>query len=198
MTLTELLVAVTLMGIVATAFINVMLSLQTNVIREQARSTNNDQARLAIEQLDREIRSGNVLYDPAGESPAGYTLRVYTQSNAPTSTPAFRCVQWAITTSQDLVRRSWPPSDPGAATSWRIIAEHIVNRDVSPAVPAFELDPEASKGGRTVNAVLVVNGDLSDEPSATVRVQTALTGRNTSLGFPHEVCETLPSTPIPS
>lgn len=185
----ELAVALSVMLVVAGAFLSVVISLQTNLVRQQRRSDNNDQARLAVEQLDREIRSGNVLYNPATEADPFYTLRVYTQANAPTRTPAFQCVQWLIEDDQ-LKRRHWPPNEPELVTPWRIVAEGIVNRTVGEE--AFQLDPEPSKGGRTVMINLTVNGSLAEDPDATIRIQTSLTGRNTSLGFSSDVCADLP------
>ena len=187
----EVTIALSVMLVVAAAFLSVVISLQSNLIRQQRRSENNDQARLAVEQLDREIRSGNVLYNPATETEPFYTLRVYTQANAPTRTPSFQCVQWLIE-DQQLKRRSWPPNQPELVSSWRIVAEGIVNRTLGEE--AFQLDPEPSKGNRTVMITLTVNGDLLDDPSATIRIQTSLTGRNTSLGFSSDVCADLPTS----
>lgn len=189
--LPELTIAASVMLVVAGAFLAVVVSLQSGLIRQERRSTNNDQARLAVQQLDREIRSGNVLYNPATETDPFYTLRVYTQANAPTRTPSFQCVQWLIEGDQ-LKRRSWPPNQPELATGWRVIADGIVNRTLGEQ--AFQLDPEPSKGGRTVMINLTVNGDLADDPSATIRIQTSLTGRNTSLGFSSDVCADLPAS----
>lgn len=194
-TIPEVVIAISVMTVVAGAFLGIVVSLQTNLVRQQSRSNNNDQARLAIEQLDREIRSGNVLYDPSGEVLPYYSLRVYTQANAPTRTPAFQCVQWVLDDGR-LMRRAWPPGKPDQAGDWRIVAEDIVNVDLGER--AFVLDPETSKGGRTVKVKLAVNGNLAGEPRATIRVQTSLTGRNTSLGFSSDECADLPSDPLPT
>jgi hypothetical protein len=62
------------------------------------------------------------------------------------------------------------------------------------ATCAFRLDDDPNKGGRTVNVVFLVNEDLNgDLSSGTVKIQSALTGRNTSYGFPTEVCEDEPT-----
>jgi hypothetical protein len=189
MTLTELSIVVAMMLVVTGTFLVVVETVQRGVYRQQQRSTTNDQARLAIEQLDREIRSGNILYDPEDEVLADYSLRVYTQANAPTRTPEFQCVQWLIE-DRDLMRRSWPPEQPDEVSDWRLIAEHIVNRDVGE--PAFSLDADPNRAGRTLDVVFLVNADFDTGRSRTVRIQTSLTGRNTSLGFPTEVCDPAP------
>jgi hypothetical protein len=69
-----------------------------------------------------------------------------------------------------------------------------VNKQVDPDVPAFVIDPDPNNGGRTVNVVLLVNEDpQGDLSSGTVKIQSALTGRNTSYGFPTSVCATEPT-----
>ena len=194
-TLIELFVSVAVMGIIATMFLKVMASVQSGVALEQERSQTVDQSRLAIEQMDREIRSGNIVYDPSLEtstSCGGYTcqpyysLRVYTQANATTRVPPTQCVQWIIQNGK-LLRRSWAA---GAATSlngWRVVAEGIVNRDVSPAVPAFS----RGSSGRIVDITLLSNSRLSNTKSRTVRVEASIAIRNYSSGDP---CTPIPAT----
>ncbi len=200
-TLVELMVAMMMMSIVASVFLGVLSSVQRSAVRLDRLSRANDNARLAIEALDREIRSGNVLYDPAQENPTysslpnGYTLRIYTQTNATSRTPSpgYMCVLWTIDANQQLVSRMWPPLHPEQATGWRVVAEAIVNRAVTPAVPAFALDPDPNKGGRTVDITLLVNPDLDGTSAQTVKIETASTGRNTSYGFPQNVCSDTPT-----
>jgi hypothetical protein len=61
-----------------------------------------------------------------------------------------------------------------------------VNRDLNQ--PAFTLDP----AGRTIAVAFHVNPDLADRPQATQVMQASLTGRNTSFGYPVQLCATLP------
>jgi type II secretory pathway pseudopilin PulG len=208
MTLVELVVAMSILGVVLLVFTSVLASVQRGVVRQDTLSQTLDSARLAIQQLDRELRSGNVLYDPALENAAvgtpgritsctgclpGYTLRVYTQTNADTRGPTpYRCVLWKIEDHQ-LLTRWWPPLEPSQASGWRIVAAGIVNRDLSPATVAFILDPDPLKGGRTLNVVYAANADLEHHPTQTARVQASLTGRNTSYGYPGNVCQSTPT-----
>jgi prepilin-type N-terminal cleavage/methylation domain-containing protein len=199
-TLAEVMVTAMIMSIVVAVFFGVLSSVQQGTSRQDFLSRANDQARLAIEELDREIRSGNVLYDPAQEAsysslPVGYTLRIYTQTNATTRqpNPGYLCALWTINDQNQLVKNMWPPMNPDQATGWRVVAEGVVNRVVSPPVTAFALDPDPSKGGRTVDITLVVNPDPTNGFSRTVKVQTSSTGRNTSYGFPADVCAETPS-----
>jgi prepilin-type N-terminal cleavage/methylation domain-containing protein len=195
MSLAELLVAMMILGIVAAVFATTLASVQRVVSETDSRTQNNTQARLALEELDREIRSGNVLYDPGSGADAYYRFKIYTQSNAPTRDPApgYVCRLWRITSTYDLQTRFWPPLEPTQATDWRTVATGVVNRALSPAVPAFALDTDPNKGGRTVNIVLMMNNDLADRPNETVKIQSSLTGRNTSYGFPVSVCNSEPA-----
>ena len=186
----ELVITMTMLLLVLATLLGVLDSVNRGVARQQDRSISNDQARLAVEQLDREIRSGNVLYDPDDEVLGNYSLRIYTQANATTRTPSFQCVQWLIE-DQKLIRRAWPPGEPESVGPWRTIAENVVN--VLEGQPAFALDPDEDKGGRTVDIVLLINSTPDDPTNRTVRIETSLTGRNTSFGFPEDVCDPVPA-----
>jgi prepilin-type N-terminal cleavage/methylation domain-containing protein len=188
LTLVELLVAMMILGIVMTVMTSVLISIQRAVVTQNNRSTNLDQARLALQTMDRQVRSGNLLYNPNIENPAYFQIRIYTQSNAPTYGAA-RCVLWTINSSEQLVTRSWPANQPDLATDPYIAATGVVNRDVSPAVNAFTL----ASTNRTISVTFLVNADLTHYPNSTEYLKASLTGRNTSFGYPVDVCEDLPS-----
>jgi hypothetical protein len=80
------------------------------------------------------------------------------------------------------------PYDTSTATSWRTVAEGIVNRTVTPNVQLFTVDPDPYKGGRTVQVTLLVNDDYANHPDQTIRLQAALTGRNTTYGYLQNAC----------
>jgi prepilin-type N-terminal cleavage/methylation domain-containing protein len=199
MTLVELAVAMMVLSIVMLVFSSVFASIERGIVRQNNLSLTLDQGRLALQQLDREIRSGNVLYDPSLENNGqascsgcqpSYTLRIYTQTNADTR-GTYTCTLWKIDSSQQLLTRQWPPSDPDNAGSWRVVATGVVNRTVGTA--AFALDSDALKGSRTLNITLSMNNDYSNFPTQTATLQEALTGRNTSYGYPTNVCAATPS-----
>lgn len=190
-TLVELLVTMFILGIVMVIFGTTLASVQRAAAREDKLSRANDAARLAIQSLDREIRSGNVLYDPSIEVPAYYAVRVYTQSNAPTRA-GYVCSMWMINNQQELINRRWDPADPnGTATPWRVVATGVVNMVLGER--AFQLDADPMKGDRTLDITIAVNTDYAHYPTQTVRIQAALTGRNTSYGYPVSVCATTPT-----
>ena len=205
MTLAELAVTMMILGIVLAIIFAILFSVQRSFGRQQDRSISNDQARLAVEELDREIRSGNLLYDPS-TYPAGgngMQLVIYTQTNATTRNPGNRCVQWKITGASDpdnpwtLQRRDWSSVDPiNTVSGWRLIAEDVVNNDASKTgtgtvVPAFVLDhSQAAYGDRIIKIDILVNHNPSS--GKTVEIQDSVTGRNTQFGYPSTVCNTVP------
>lgn len=194
MTLPELIVAISILGIVMLVFTSTFASVQSIVVKESSRSQLNTDARLALQTIDRNVRSGNLLYDPASEvgndpydaSATGYMFRVYTQAkHQPVDDP--RCALWLIDDAQQLKYRWWPALDPAAATGWRVVATGVVNRDLDE--PAFLIGGD----GRTISVSFFVNANLATDPNATQEFQASLTGRNTSLGYPLAVCEDLPA-----
>jgi type II secretory pathway pseudopilin PulG len=199
MTLVELMVAMFVLGFVMLVFSQVLASVQKGVVAQDMLSRTLSSARLAVEQMDREIRSGNVLYDPALENAGqascsgcvpSYTLRVFTQSNSTTRGGA-QCVLWQIDDQQRLLTRRWPAGDPSSPTAWREVATGIVNRALGE--PAFSMETDPLKGQRTVNIVLAANESLSSRPGQTVRIRASLTGRNTSYDYPTNICSTTPA-----
>lgn len=205
LTLVELMVTTSILALVLFVFLSTLASVQRSANNIDKRSQNQDQARLAVEALDREIRSANYIYDPTLANTgvtSGYGLKVYTQNNAPTRSPApgYMCALFQITTGNDLQVRMWPPLQPSRATGWRTVASGVINR--SSGTTAFALDTDVNRGysssggtstSRTINVVLLVNQYASVLSSGTVRQEVALTGRNTSYGFPPSSCATNPS-----
>jgi len=188
-TLVELLVSMSLLGIVLPIFLGVLVSAQSGLVKQADRSQTNDQVRQAVEEIDREVRSGNVLFNPANENPPYMSLRVYTQANAPSretgGLPGERCVQWRISGGQ-LQRRDWPLNTT-TASSWRIIADHVVNTS---STPAFTLADPTTK--RVLNIAIVVN--QSSKHGSNVEVDDSVEGRNTVYSYP----ASLTCTPIPA
>jgi type II secretory pathway pseudopilin PulG len=202
MTLVELTVSMSLLALVSIIFLTALASVQRGVQRQTDRSRTNDQARLAIEQLDHEIRSGNLLYDPQNENDPNpshqvypfMSLRIYTQANANARNPGNQCVQWRITDVGELQSRRWATTwrddPPALVTPWRIVAENLVNRDPSVNVQAFSIDPDPAKGGRTIVVTLMLNAN--QRSGQNVKIQQSITGRNTEYGYPSNVCADIP------
>lgn len=201
--LVELITALAIMSIVMVVLGTTLSSIQRAAVTQDSLNQMNEQARLAVQQIDHEMRSGNVLYDPSKENGSGtgsiascsgclpgYTMRIYTQTHA-ASRGGYMCVLWAIDTQDRLRSRMWPPGLPADATEWRIVATDVVNRDIG--IPAFILDADPQKGGRTLRIRLDLNPDLSGKPGQTTTIRSSYTGRNTSYGYPVSVCQETPS-----
>ena len=189
--LVELLVSMAILSIVSLVFTSTLTSVQRAVVREDTRTQLNDKARLAIQTIDRQVRSGNLLYPPSSEvdpygGGAGYMFRIYTQANTPTE-GQFRCALWLIDDQQRLKYRTWPALQPEDATAWIVITDGVVNRTLGQA--AFAVDTT----NRTAQVTFSVNPNYATDAAATQRVTASLTGRNTSFGYPEDVCEELPA-----
>ena len=197
MTLVEVMWTVALLLVVVGIFLSVLASVQSTVARQERRSRANDRVRLAVQQLDREVRSGNVFRDPAaeptnpglGQVGGGMGLRIYTQANADTRGGS-RCVQWRIKEGR-LERRDWTTSwrTDGQVSGWRVVTDGIAN---PVGTPAFELDSSSTYGGRILNVTFVVSPGAGD---SNVVVRASITGRNTQFGYPASVCDDIPPSP---
>ena len=181
LTLVELLVTMLILSLVTAAAYSVLITVSKQSQDISGRQETVGQARLALEQLDRQIRSGNVLYDPQYEA-LPMSMRVYTQANGQE-----RCVQWQVTGGV-LRSRSWSTTwqTDGLVTSWGIVARGIQNT-TSP----FTLDNASAYGARLINISLLVK-----DPAAggnTQNVQDSLSGRNTEYGYDTGVCTPLPA-----
>jgi Tfp pilus assembly protein PilW len=205
--LLEMTIVVGLLMVVLTIFLNILWSVQNGVTRQSERSTSNDQARLALEQLDRQIRSGDVIQDPGSvpsslvgtDVAAGYMLVIYTQT-APGEGNPNQCVQWMINTKNQLLERTWDVDWQNNGTymqNWRLVASNVVNRSVSPAQPAFQY---ATSGGATnlfgQRAVqITIMTQQNAHQGIPVSITNTVTGRNTQYGYPANVCLSPPAYP---
>jgi len=185
----EVMVTLALLAIVLTIFSTAMVVMFNRVHTAERRSESNDAVRLAIQELDRQVRSGNVIHDPAED--AGMSLRIYTQTNAPTATEESRCVEWRVDAGR-LQTRSWSKDYPALeswVTGWRTVAEHLKN-DATDR-PAFAFDnAQLAFGQRIVQVSFLVNRD--ERAGSNTEVSASLTGRNVQFGYPLTLCQTPP------
>ena len=196
-TVAEFAVSMGLFTIVLVIASTVLVTMQNAVSRADSRTRTNDQLRLAVASIDRQVRSGNVIHDPATEPgmPSGMSLRVYTQANAPTSVSANRCVQWRVSGGELQTREwvdNWSQTIPqGIVTGWRTVATGVQNEQQSPEVQAFRFDTgQAAFGGRIIEVNFVVNNDA--RKGRYQGVQASITGRNVQYGHPASFCADVP------
>jgi prepilin-type N-terminal cleavage/methylation domain-containing protein len=183
MTLVELAVAMGILSIAMVILLSTLTSIQAASVKEDVRSRTINQVRLAMQTIDRQVRSGNLLYPP---NAAGYTFLIYTQAYSAQDDTS-RCALWTINSQNQLMYGYWKPNVTPGALTWQVVADGIMNRVQSQS--AFTLDPT----GRTMTVLLLLNTDPTGSPNATQRLQTSVTGRNTSFGYPLAVCATLPT-----
>ena len=195
-TVVELSVVVALLAVVVAMFSSTLLSTQSTVNTAASRSVATASARVVLAKIDREVRSGNAIYDPALENdPAnglvpGMALRLYTQN---TTSAASRCVHWRVVGS-NLQQRSWSPDwrTSGTWTKWATVASDLTNATSSPTVPAFALAPQGAYGGRVVNVSLVIGS--SDPRSAPTYTNLSIEARNAAFRYSNVCADAPPAT----
>ena len=185
-TLLELMVAMGILSLVLALSFTVVAKIISTTAASQARSSAVDEARNAVEQMERQIRSGNVITAPTYDSARKlWLLQVYTQVNGNQ-----RCVQWRVNANQDTLQfRSWSPSwaQDGDITPWGAVAQYIVNDPVNSSDTPFVRTNDTTFGTRLLTIHLLVQA--TGQPAATV-IDTSVTGRNTSFGYDQAVCTT--------
>lgn len=194
-TLIELAMTTMLLGIVLAMVVQVMITVQSTVEVEAGRSARNDRLRLAVRALERQVRSGEIVGDPATENDAvndivpGMSVLLVTRSTA--TTPTLRCAQWRIAGGR-LETRQWSPAwaVDGDVTAWRVAAEGISNRSATPAVAAFSLATAPEYGGRVLAIQLLARGDGAED--SLQRAETSATGRSAVVGQPATTCNSRP------
>jgi prepilin-type N-terminal cleavage/methylation domain-containing protein len=208
--LVELSVAMAILGVVVSVFLGILFWVQTALIRETNRTDSVDQARLAIERLDREIRSASAVFvtkstglstdvtycanKPASTSDY-YGLTLYTRSAYTTSNPGtFYWVQYRVK-SGTLKRRMYTS---GAWPNWSaadVVATDVVNTTPSGTTDApFILDTSSyytstAGASRLLDITLLVNSNTSDGTQTSVRLQSMLAIRNQTTG---KLCSDIP------
>ncbi len=141
----------------------------------------NSEAVLALTQVERDVRSGNVIAAPGPvDGNDGMEVRVYTQANG-----LPRCVQYRVADGR-LERRT---RDPGAAIvwpdEWVTVTQGVENALQSPALAAFT----RSADRQMLTIDLMVN---RNSPGKGVRLTSSVTGRNTryyDTPFAEEKCD---------
>ncbi|AEI12312.1 MULTISPECIES: PilW family protein [Cellulomonas] len=210
-TLVELLVVMSIfMGLLIIVF-GIMITMSRQTKDNLARTEATEQVRIGLMQIDRQVRSGNVISDPAAETvtmsgaDTYYSLRVYTQTDG-----VFQCVQWRVVYEAAspfgrLEYRSWKPSwqSTGGVESWRTVARDIVrpasdvvDEDDPTTWPPFFVessDAENASNAQTIRVTLRVKDEDQSEQSRPAVVTSTLTGRNTIFGYPADTCSPVPA-----
>lgn len=207
MTLTELMIAMIVFTIaIAMVFSAVILTMQWSQQTQQTADANTE-LRNALAQIDRQVRSGNVLFSPSAEAvpstcqtvgapadQAGSCMRIFTQANGEE-----KCVQWQIVEdvaagdgTHVLQTRSWERewTTSGVVSGWRAVARGLVfdPTDVAHA-PFTLLGASTPYKDRSLFVNLQVMDKRRDVP---ISISSTLTGRNTSYGYDNGECLPVP------
>lgn len=184
-----------------------VIVLQTKTGKVEASAEAVSQLRQALAQIDRQVRSGNVLYAPGNEAVgvdatagcttpmadpnSGTCMRIYTQANG-----AERCVQWQLLADPArpgtavLRSRSWQPtwqtSGAGAVSSWEVLARGL---SAAPSQSPFTVDGDTAYGSRLLDVHFEAVDPRRQDP---VVITSSLSGRNTHYGYDAGQC-----TPVP-
>lgn len=201
MTLVELLVAMVVLSLALAMVFGAVILTMRMMNESQQSSEAVSEARLALMTIDRQVRSGNVLFSPENEpnpghntctatagSNSGTCMRVFTQANG-----SQKCVQWQVTPDPStpgtsiLRMRSWAPSLTPVATTWAVAARGLVVE--TPPAP-FKLQGALTPYDERLLQVDI--GVRDARTGKTIPLTASLSGRNTSYGYDSGIC-----TPVP-
>lgn len=211
-TLVELLVTLTIFSVLMALLIGlfVQLTYQGADVLAQQRAV--QQARLGLSQIDRQIRSGNLILDPAAEDPddsgvpAYYSLRIYTQEGGVATCAQWRVVFLSGTEFGDLQYREWPPAAPSTVTAWTTVADNLVaptpgfdESDASTTAneqmwPPFWVDTAGGVSeAQNVRITLRLSDPSSRDDARAQTLTSVVTGRNTVFGYSDTNCSNVPA-----
>jgi prepilin-type N-terminal cleavage/methylation domain-containing protein len=211
--LPEMLVTMAVFGLLMSFTFGILISIMYQSRDTQSRALALEDMRLGLSQIDRQVRSGNVILDPEEEGIATsgvepfYSMRIFTQEGGEA-----RCAQWRVIDKDgdgygNLEFRTWDPIYPASADvdPWGVVAHNIIDVGVHPTSSA-DIDPtkpatwppfwtDKTIGSRTeaqfvrITLRLRAPGEIGDMAAS---VTTVVTGRNTVFGYPSSTCSVVP------
>lgn len=217
--LTEMLVVMAIFGVLMAITFSILVVVMKQTRDSEARVRSLAQMRLGLSQIDRQVRSGNLIRDPADEVgtagssedvPPYYSMRIYTQEGGEA-----RCAQWRVIDHEDdgygnLEFRTWDPTYPASTDvdDWHVVARNILDVGARPdpddpdaidpndplTWPPFWAD---SSLGSSTDAQFVRITFRFKEPEQSsytkpASVTSVVTGRNTVFGYPSTSCSNVP------
>jgi prepilin-type N-terminal cleavage/methylation domain-containing protein len=209
--LTELLISMMVFGILMAITMLVMIQLVQQSSDTIARTESIQQARLGIAQIDRQVRSGNVIlnpeFDTTADVPGYFSMRILTDAEEET-----RCAQWRVIDEDgdefgDLQFRDWDPDYPTVVdvTDWGVVARDLIQMDVTPTVPSDITDDpttwppfwvQEASGDENLAQFVRITLRLKDKKESAdakpTSITTVVTGRNTVFTHPTDSCTQVP------
>jgi hypothetical protein len=198
-TLVELTVVMLLLTLLGGLAVQVTISLARNLAATSSFADSVARIRLALGSMERQVRSGDVLFSPATETSlnaacqaygtsSGSCMRVYTQVDG-----VRRCVQWQIAadpaapTTAVLKTRSFSPSwsVDGDVGSWGTVVRGL-------QLPSATAPPFTVQGGSSPYSSRLLEVALTavdpNRPGQATTLTTGLAGRNATYGYDTTLC----------
>lgn len=215
LTLTELLISMAIFSVLMAIVMAVMISL-TNMSKDTlARTRAVSEARLGLAQIDRQVRSGNVILNPAAESeltadvPAFFSMRIFTQEDGEPNCAQWRVIDHDNDSFGDLEFRTWDPAYPAIVDvkPWTAVAHNLVTMPSTPPEDVDDIDVgdistwppfwvnESASGNTQAHSVTITlrvkdpNESGSNLPTS---LTTTVTGRNTVYNGATVSCSEVP------
>lgn len=188
LTLVEVLISAALFVLVLGMFGGMLYSSQRSQITSAEYSRANDQVQIALQSMDRQIRSGYVV-DVLATPPSGADAVVKIYSEADGSP---KCIAWAVADANpsgatgvaQLFTASWTPTSPASPVpafgsgAWRLVASDLWNwLNPAGAVVPFTVLPSIAAGVLpTLQVRFTLNA--SSRAQAMIEVTSVFTSRN--------------------
>jgi len=206
-TLVELLVSMTIFSVLMAIILSLMTTMMYQAKDNLGRQRAVEQGRLGLSQIDRQIRSGNLILDPSLEGPAeadvpkNYSLRIFTQEGG-----VDMCVQWRVkfydaSKFGQLEYREWRPADTTSVTPWSRVASNVVAPTAAFSAgdpkswPPFWVDTNLPTGtdAQNIRVTLRMSDPDAKTGSKPQTLTSVITGRNTVFGYPSITCNVVPT-----
>ncbi|MFC5382375.1 type II secretion system protein [Aquipuribacter nitratireducens] len=205
-TLVEMITVMIVFSVVLGLVFPAVVLVQRKVSDLDATASSVAEVRIALQNMDRQARSGNVLYSPAAETTTGCTgnaaqnagtcMRIFTQANG-----LQKCVQWQVipdaagSATSTLRTRSWEQdwvtSPVGAVSGWQVVARGLVTpgSDGTPRYPFVLQGAGTPYQARLLDVRLEATDKRRRAPTV---LTSSLSGRNTNYGYDPGVCSPVP------
>jgi len=196
----------TIFSLLTAIIVSLMITMMGQASDNLGRQRAVEQARIGLSQIDRQMRSGNLILNPSLDGveqsgvPQYYSVRIFTQEGG-----IDKCVQWRVIyydTSGfgQLEFRQWDPASTASATNWSRVASNVTKpvgafSTADPETwPPFWVDASGAASDAQSIRITLRMGDPGAESNAKPQVlTTTVTGRNTVFGYSPLTCSTVPA-----
>ncbi len=201
--LVEMLVSMVLFATAMGLIMGAAVQVQRMTKDSEGAAAATQQTRQALAMIERQVRSGNVLFSPADEAlhistcedlgpRQGSCMRIFTQSNGDE-----KCVQWQLAptagaTTHELRMRSWEPTwqTTGGVSDWTVVAHGLRGPAAGSAPFTLDVGPAGVYGERLLRVHLVA---VNPQSGKDVSLDASVSGRNTTYGYTGGECLPVPA-----